>query len=240
MPKNGLFWTMDSARENTIYQFRFLGTSLYESTLMFSEANNNWKTIYFYMYDVEVSPGLCGQQMNKATGADAPSYSYSEANITKWITNRSVSADPKPALSDADVAARQDYLDGLIRRGAPNYPDIYESSETTTAAEAKTLSYYQSWNNELNRIYALLEKKLPAAQMEKLRQDERKWMIVRDKNAAQAKKYLRGGMFSAKADKNRALGDLTQNRTFYLINLYFGDSSQPTTTDIVNRYGLKK
>ena len=236
--KNGLFGTMDSARDNTIEKIRFLGLHLDTTNVMFSQADDNWNTISFYMYDIPVSPDLCSGQIDKAAGDPAPSYAYSEINITKQITSRSVSADPTPTLSNANLVARQNYLDGLADQAS--FDSAMLVMDSMTPEKVRT-GYYQSWDNELNKIYGLLEKKLPSSQMDALRKDEQEWITIRDMDAAHVQEYQRGSYASSdEMGKYLTLGDVTKNRTFYLIDLYFGDTSQPSTTEIIQKYGLKK
>ena len=237
-PPNGLFWGSAGANDNFIQQLRFFGNAVNITTLMYTVDNGGGAPIDAYMYDVLASEKTVSGQMNAAVKDQATWYTPSAANIEQQITNRSASADPVPALTNENLVARQDYLDGLGQRGLLSFAPVFSSSTATptkaqTAAldakqRAADLAYYKSWDAELNRIYGLLEKKLPATQMEQLRQDERQWMTIRDKNAARD---------DESQTKDAGLGDLTQNRTLYLIDLYFGDTSQPTTTDIVNRYG---
>ncbi|MCL2654775.1 MAG: lysozyme inhibitor LprI family protein [Coriobacteriia bacterium] len=236
--KNGLCGTMDSARDNTVIKLRFLGVHLDTTKVMFSQANDNWNTISFYMYDVPVPPDLCSGQIDKAVGDSAPSHAFSEANIAKWITNRQASADQKPVIPNANLVARQNYLNGLSELSA--FSAALPVMDSLTPERART-EYYQAWDKELNKIYGLLEKKLPTNQMDALRKDEQAWITVRDTNAAHVQEYQRGSYtYSVELDKYLTLGDVTKNRTLHLIDLYFGDTSQPSTTEIIQKYGLKK
>ncbi|MCL2654384.1 MAG: hypothetical protein FWD65_01610 [Coriobacteriia bacterium] len=237
--KNGLSWFNPGGVDNNALQkLRFLGGAVNIAILMDTIDDGGGVPVKAYMYDVSVSKNAVLDQMGALTKDQAVWYTPTAANIAQQITNRSASADPVPALSNENLVARQDYLDGLGQRGLLNYSQTF-SATTATPTKAQTaqldakqraadLAYYQSWDAELNRIYGLLEKKLPASQMDSLRQDEHQWMTIRDKGAMRA---------YGSQTKNSLLGDFTQNRTLYLIDLYFGDSSQPTTTDIVNRYG---
>ena len=236
--KNGWFSSMDSARDNTVEKIRFLGLQLDSTNVMVSQADDNWNTISFYLYDIPVSPDLCSGQMDKVEGNAAPSYAYSEANIMKQITDRPASADPTPTLSNANLVARQNYLDGLADQASFDSAMLVMDSMTP---EKMRTGYYLSWDNELNKIYGLLEKKLPAGQMDALRKDEQEWLMVRDLDAAHIQEYQRGSYTSSnEMGKYLTLGDVTKNRTLYLIDLYFGDTSQPSTTSIIQKYGLKK
>jgi len=145
------------------------------------------------------------------------------------------------------MIARQSYLDGLAGNNLlrdPRDNDSYNDAGTLEQLDLMQ-GYYQAWDKELNSIYGLLEKKLPADQMEALRKDEQQWITVRDENGSTAhqkwiKAYGTGSPESADRTQNANLAITTKNRTFYLIDRYFGDTSQPTTTEIIQKYGLKQ
>ena len=240
--KNGLFSASGGAADNYVEKIRFIGDTYDVSDQIYS-ATGLGSSISSYVYDVPVSQDTCYTQMGNATVDEVTWYIYSEALISKWVTNRPASADPKPVLLNTALVARQDYLDGLSALAKRN-PDLPSNDPKYLGpTNAQVLSYYQDWDKELNKIYSLLENRLPTNQMNALRADERQWMSIRDKDGAQAYQgWISGGSDVADAtlQKNQALGDVTKNRTFYLIDLYFGDTSQPSTTSIIQKYGLKK
>ena len=249
LAKNGLF-SAGNATNNYIEKMRFLGDTYDISPQYYIESadgSDSSKSIYFYYYDVPLTERSYNAAYKDTPYEQARGYSFSDSSIKKWVTNRPASADPKPAALNADLVARQNYLDRLAANGSLKSPGGEAFGGLDEAAQDdQVYAYYQSWDKELNKIYGLLEKKLPADQMNTLRADEHQWITVRDKNATLAEKQWKGRMpgtsDAAEIDqaKNSRLADVTKNRTFYLIDRYFGDTSQPTTTEIIQKYGLKQ
>ncbi|MCG7377377.1 DUF1311 domain-containing protein [Paenibacillus sp. ACRSA] len=74
----------------------------------------------------------------------------------------------------------------------------------------------EAWDNELNRIYGLLRKKLSSEEMEVLKKDELAWIKARDKEVGDPEEV---GVWTALEVRIR----LTKERTLYLIDMYFDD-----------------
>jgi len=242
LSKNGLFNGTGGAAYNYTEKIRFLGDS-YDISDQITQEDSS----YCY-HDVPVSENtykVGGIPVLENNQVDW--HAYTDAQIAKWVTNRPTSADPKPALSNDALVARQNYLDGLVHNSAlkdPRDGDSYDGAGTIGQYDLMR-GYYQAWDKELNKIYGLLEKKLSADQMDALRKDEKQWITIRDERGLTVRKAWTNsfGSYNAEsADREQDIGLAlaTKNRTFYLIDRYFGDTSQPTTTEIIQKYGLKK
>ncbi|MCL2654776.1 MAG: DUF1311 domain-containing protein [Coriobacteriia bacterium] len=245
--KTGLFSGSSGALDNSISKLRFLGDTFDMTDQAYTESSAGSMPVHYYFYDVPLTEDAYKKAASTLMDSQVDWYDYSDSQIAKWVTDRSVSIDPKPALSNADLVARQKYLDGLAANSALNDPESNDAYATAGTLEADNLevAYYQSWDKELNKVYSLLEKKLPADQMDTLRKDEKQWITVRDENGTFAyQNWMKEtGIDNAeRADqaKNSRLAEMTKNRTLYLIDRYFGDTSQPTTTEIIQKYGLEK
>ncbi|GEM_PF-468718 len=81
-----------------------------------------------------------------------------------------------------------------------------------------------AWDNELNKIYALLGDKLPAEQMEELRTLQRSWIKERDQLAEKSAAVYEGGTLEA-VEYSATLVQCTKQRTLELVSIYFTDSS---------------
>ncbi|MCL2881685.1 MAG: DUF1311 domain-containing protein [Coriobacteriia bacterium] len=241
--RNGLY-TEGDATNNYTEKLRFLGDACDSSYQYYSESadgTDNGKPVSFYFYDVPLTAHSYDAALDSIPYNQVDWHDYSGSLIAKWVTDRPASADPKPVISNSALLGRQNYLDGLAALAA------FQPERVNPFAEyaRDPLDYYQDWDKELNKIYSLLKKKLPASQMDALRKDEKQWINIRGKRGAQAYQNWMaspngGNEADALYEKNRALGDVTKNRTLYLIDLYFGDTSQPSTTQIIQKYGLKK
>ena len=239
---NGLY-TEGGATNNSTEKLRFIAGTYDISRQYYSESvdgTEDGKPVYFYYHDVPLSENSYEMALKDDPYEQVHWYDFKDSLIKKWVTDRPASADSKPALSNDALVARQNYLDGLESLTSFQPEKVNPFADYLQHPKV----YYQNWDKELNKIYGLLEKKLTSDQMDVLRSDEKQWLSVRDIRGAQAyQNYIKSysnTAVDASYEESRILGDVTKNRTFYLIDRYFGDTSQPTTTEIIQKYGLKK
>ena len=80
---------------------------------------------------------------------------------------------------------------------------------------------YTTWDQELNKIWGVLENNLPSNKMEALRQNEREWINSKEQympayNAAGSGNYSQAQSVEA----GHALAQMTKDRCYYLVNNY--------------------
>lgn len=64
---------------------------------------------------------------------------------------------------------------------------------TTQDIEEEEMEIYQIWDDKLNEIYGFLHATLSDEQMERLREEQRQWIIYRDEMAKKASEKFKGG-----------------------------------------------
>ncbi|WP_436374716.1 lysozyme inhibitor LprI family protein [Cytobacillus sp. BC1816] len=98
--------------------------------------------------------------------------------------------------------------------------DRYAEAKTTTAelVEQET-ERYRTWDEELNKIYGLLEVQLDKGQMDQLREEQRSWIQQRDEAAKKSSlKYKGGSMEPLEYVATQA--SLTRERCYFLVVRY--------------------
>lgn len=125
-------------------------------------------------------------------------------------------SDNKKIASYEEYAVSLRYLDDLETK-------LSEANTTLDMVDAIG-SMLEGWDNELNRIYGLLNEKLSTVQREELRTMQRLWIKERDQLAAQNAAVFEGGSFSRVAYHD-TLFQCTRQRTFELAAVYFNDGS---------------
>lgn len=126
----------------------------------------------------------------------------------------------------SNIAAKEQYLESLayayeLDENAPNH----EVSFNMGLGEA-----HEAWDNELNKIYGLLREKLSAEKMAALKKDELAWIKFRDRQVGDADT---AGSWTVK--ERRIL--LTEERTLYLIDMYFDEPSSMRYVQLADEAG---
>lgn len=99
-----------------------------------------------------------------------------------------------------------------------------EKLSVNTVNFNKSIADYELklWDDELNKIYNLLKNKLDSESFEKLRSEEREWIVQRDEKAASdAKRYA--GKSTESLKYTESLISSTKARTYDLIDIYFSE-----------------
>lgn len=129
-------------------------------------------------------------------------------------------------VASSNTAAKEQYLESLAYAYELNSiaPD-HEVSFNMGLIEA-----YEAWDNELNKIYGLLREKLSAEEMAALKKDELAWIKFRDKQVGDADT---AGAWTVK--ERRIM--LTEERTLYLIDMYFDEPSTMKYVQLADETG---
>ncbi len=221
LQKAGSFISSSGAADNDISKLRFLGDTYDTEELIWSESELNG-SVLFFDHDVPIDDNTFSSQIDSLNN-NVDWYHFTSKNIKKWIANRPVTLITKPLMPTANISERQKYLDSLSYLLTDSYKDTY--TENRKLANDRALKRYKSWDSELNKIYQLLKKKLPATDMQKLRTEELQWIKIRDQRAKQVfsewsnDKY---GKEYADEMRNNTRSDITRRRTYQLIDLYYG------------------
>jgi uncharacterized protein YecT (DUF1311 family)/outer membrane murein-binding lipoprotein Lpp len=92
---------------------------------------------------------------------------------------------------------------------------------TTRDMENEEEEIYITWDAKLNEIYGILEEQLSKGQMDKLREEQRKWIEHRDETAKKAsQKYEDASMEQLEYKATQAT--LTKERCYELVENYMG------------------
>ncbi len=231
LAKDGTFIGSSGAADNSLNKLRFFANTWDFDMLANSESGGT--VIYYYVNDIPVTNEAFEQQ-NLFSHKSVDWYDYSNETVMKWIINRTAPLDSTSDIPLTAFSDRQKYLDhltDLVLTNSPSYSSSYDRNNEKSEYD-RALNYYNGWDMELNKIYELLSAKLSASDMKKLKDNEIQWIKTRDVRGNQA--YQERSERVPQSDnsfitdynkaiemKNFKLGDVTKERTFYLIDLYF-------------------
>ncbi|MFD2216072.1 lysozyme inhibitor LprI family protein [Metabacillus endolithicus] len=121
--------------------------------------------------------------------------------------------------SDVSEGNKQKYLEKLnsIEKAAV---EIRKNNDGTTFGMRKSQEeILGKWDQALNEIYQVLEKQLPADEMEILRQEQRKWITLRDETAKEDASQFEGGTMEP-LEYTASLANTTKERCYELVENY--------------------
>jgi len=99
--------------------------------------------------------------------------------------------------------------------------DLESKPEGETQMEMEEIASvaYKAWDNALNKIFSDLEKQLPVEQMDKLREEQRRWIKEKYKIASEEAAQYEGGSMESLAKIN-AQAQFTKERCYELVEKY--------------------
>lgn len=177
----------------------------------------------------------CGNLSEKSTSPQEESTTQSSKNSEVDSTTDSSSDDTQTEQvpttdeeneevadegnSDSDVidSKKEEYLQMLdeIEAELQNKP----IGETQIEMEQFETEAYEIWDDALNKVYGALETQLPPDQMEKVREEQRKWIKLKYENARkEAAQYEGGSMESLTYIATQ--GKMTKERCYELVENY--------------------
>ena len=121
--------------------------------------------------------------------------------------------------TNSNQGNKQKYLEKLnsIEKTAT---EIRNNNDGTTLGMRKSQDeIFEKWDQALNEIYQVLEKQLPADEMEKLRQEQRKWITHRDETAKEDASQFEGGTMEP-LEYTASLANTTKERCYELVENY--------------------
>jgi len=138
--------------------------------------------------------------------------------------NESAAAPTKtesvPAPAKPEASTKSEYLLYLaeIEKGLSDLDPLYKSGTTVDLVEANSEAY-KRWDTALNKVYGVLKEQLSDQDLNKLRDEQRKWIEFRDKKAKEDAAEFEGGSFES-VQYASTLQQLTKERCYELVNIY--------------------
>lgn len=144
----------------------------------------------------------------------APVLTKTESAVAPTET-KSVPAPAKP-----EASTKSEYLLYLdeIEKGLSDLDSLYKSGTTVDLVEAN-YEAYKRWDVALNKVYGVLKEQLSNQDLDKLRDEQRKWIEFRDKKAKEDAAEFEGGTFES-VQYASTLQKLTKERCYELVNTY--------------------
>ncbi|MEC0259346.1 DnaJ domain-containing protein [Paenibacillus lautus] len=121
-----------------------------------------------------------------------------------------------------------EYLEKLdnIEKGLADLDNLYKDGITSEMIESESETYNR-WNDALNEIYGVLKDQLSNDAMNKIREEQRQWIVYRDDIArAESLEFKGGTMESLQYTSTQAR--LTKERCFELVQNYMPELSEET------------
>ncbi|MDR4887908.1 lysozyme inhibitor LprI family protein [Fredinandcohnia sp. QZ13] len=127
------------------------------------------------------------------------------------------SPDTSVERSAENSALKEQYLNELaaIEEEIENKPE----GETQIEMEDIASGVYEIWDNELNKIWKELEKQLPTAKMNKLREEQRQWIKEKYRIASEEAAQYEGGTMEPLVKVNTQ-ARVTKERCYELVEKY--------------------
>lgn len=142
-------------------------------------------------------------------------------NNTNDISNNVDSGDNSIEIDDSFNSKKQIYIEKINKLKSDlesTFNERYESPNTIDMVDAAN-SEYKLWDDMLNEIYSVLKEQLSKEQMENLKEEQLKWLKIRDEKSVAAEKENEGGTM-ATLNKFTSLIETTRDRSFELVNQY--------------------
>ena len=137
------------------------------------------------------------------------------------LSNEEAESETKPSIDKPEeenrVLTQEQYLKKLNEM---EEADRNEAAGTTTVElENQETDRFEKWDDELNRIYGLLQEQLSSEQMERLRREQQEWVQRRDEKAKKSSLEYQGGSMEA-LEYVAVQASLTKERCYELVAKY--------------------
>jgi uncharacterized protein YecT (DUF1311 family) len=156
--------------------------------------------------------GSQGMEEEKSDGSSNTTQSQDKDNSAE--ASNDVDAVDK---NESPESSKDEYLKKLNKM---EEADRNAEAKTTTAEMVEQEEdRYRTWDDELNKIYGLLQEQLENDQMDQLREEQRKWVQQRDETAKKSSLKYKGGSME-QLEYVAALATLTKERCYLLVAKY--------------------
>ena len=156
--------------------------------------------------------GSQGMEEEKSDGSSNTAQSHDKDNSAE--ASNDVDAVDK---NESPESSKDEYLKKLNKMEEADRNA--EAKTTTTEMVEQEEERYRTWDDELNKIYGLLEEQLENDQMDQLREEQRKWVQQRDETAKNSSLKYKGGSME-QLEYVAALASLTRERCYLLVAKY--------------------
>ena len=160
---------------------------------------------------------------NSTENASSKASTTSESTDTEESESSVVEADTEAqneASSENEENLKEQYLEKL-NQATKELEEKKNQLEDDSTYAMKNMEgeRFEVLDGLLNEIYGVLEKQLPADEMEALRKEQREWIEYRDKTAKKASLKYEGGTME-QLEYVAVENDLTEKRCYELVKNY--------------------
>ncbi|WP_315081817.1 lysozyme inhibitor LprI family protein [uncultured Clostridium sp.] len=160
-------------------------------------------------------------ETNKIKNNTNTSINKNSQNATKEVNNKNTEKSGKEnnATPKTQESTKQIYKDKLdtIELGMKDLADLKAGGTWEMRLAAR--QEYERWDNALNEIYSVLQKQLSSDDMNKLKNEEIKWISYRDDESKKASLQYKGGT-AEPLIYGMALAQTTKERCYELVEKY--------------------
>lgn len=155
-------------------------------------------------------------------GNNTDSNKSNDNSVVNIETKEEVTTERNEENSKQDsglVKEKAKYLQKLddIQQGLSDLDSLYAGN--TLEMKQAASEEYSRWDKALNEIYAELKAKLPQDKMDKLQEEEIKWIDDKENNAKKESKKFEGGTMEGLTYLS-CLAQSTKDRCYELVNNY--------------------
>lgn len=159
-----------------------------------------------------------------------------ESSSQEEVSSEQTESTDKKASSEANENVQKDEISKIegrktefierldnIQKKLDEMPDKKDSDKGVTNAMKNYYGIsYETYDQELNEIYALLQKELSPQTMKDLKAEQIKWIEEKENKAKEERKQYEGGTFENVANYI-SLYESTKERSYELVNTYMTD-----------------
>lgn len=217
LKKDGSFNASSGSNDTLIGKMVFIGDTYFHMDKISSVGGGN--TVSYYIHDMPIDNEIWRELTSSFDNqSDIEWNVYSKETIEQLFIDNSTFYKLPNTYSMED-SNRQSYLDSLIYLIDMTSRDLKSQEETN----ANNKSYYNSCNDEMNKIYQLCLEKLSGDEREALTTDQKNWQESFNQRLSE---YLSEYCVNSMDDLERqsgyyTFGTIMLKRTISLINLYY-------------------
>lgn len=217
LKKDGSFNASSGSNDTLIGKMVLIGDTYFHMDKISSVGGGN--TVSYYIHDMPIDNEIWRELTSSFDNqSDIEWNVYSKETIEQLFIDNSTFYKLPNTYSMED-SNRQSYLDSLIYLIDMTSRDLKSQEETN----ANNKSYYNSCNDEMNKIYQLCLEKLSGDEREALTTDQKNWQESFNQRLSE---YLSEYCVNSMDDLERqsgyyTFGTIMLKRTISLINLYY-------------------
>ncbi|MGG3563278.1 lysozyme inhibitor LprI family protein [Neobacillus rhizosphaerae] len=178
---------------------------------------SNRKLLMVLLTIILVVLAACGKSSVESNAKlnNQPKVQEDTSNHTS--TNSNDGESQKPSNNEMTESKKDQYLKKLNDMEEADRNE--EAKSTMVEMEEQEADRYKRWDEALNEIYGVLKEQLDTEQMDKLKEEQRKWIKHRDEAAKEASLKYKGGTTEA-LEYVATQATLTRGRCYELVAKY--------------------